>query len=55
MLKFQENCTIENQTFEDFILLIFVLINDFYQTEAPNSVKFRPNVEKAGVRKNFCK
>ena len=47
MLKFQEDCIIENQTFEDFILLIFVLIDDFYQTEAPDSVKFRPNIEKA--------
>ena len=47
MLKFQENYTIENQTFEDFILVIFVLIDDFYQTDAPDSVKFRPNIEKA--------
>ena len=29
MLKFQKNYTIENQSFEDFILLIFVLTNDF--------------------------
>ncbi len=47
MLKFQENCTIENQSFEDFILLIFVLTDDFYQSVAPDSIKFRPNVEKA--------
>ncbi len=47
MLKFQENCTIENQSFEDFILLIFVLTDDFYKSVAPDSVKFRSNIEKA--------
>ena len=47
MLKFQENCSIENQTFEDFILVIFVLTDDFYKSVVPDSVKFRPNVEKA--------
>jgi len=47
MLKFQKNYIIENQSFEDFILLIFVLIDDFYKSVAPNSIKFRPNIEKA--------
>lgn len=47
MLKFQENYTIEKQSFEDFILLIFVLTDDCYQTVVPDSVKFRPNIEKA--------
>ena len=47
MLKLQKNCTIENQSFEDFILLIFVLTDDFYKSVAPDCVKFRPNIEKA--------
>jgi len=40
MLKFQKNCTIENLSYEDFILLIFVLTDDFYKSVA---LKFRPN------------
>lgn len=40
MLKFQKNCTIENLSYEDFILLIFVLTEDFYKSVA---LKFRPN------------
>ena len=47
MLKFQENYTIENQSFEDFILLIFVLTDELYKKVAPDSVKFRSNIEKA--------
>ena len=42
MLKFQENCTIKNQSFEDFVLLIFVLTDDFYKTVALDSVNFQP-------------
>ena len=47
MLKLQENYTIENQSFEDFILLIFVLTDELYKKVAPDSVKFRSNIEKA--------
>ncbi|MBR6012375.1 MAG: hypothetical protein IK062_01160 [Selenomonadaceae bacterium] len=46
MLKFQKNYTIENQSFEYFILLIFVLIDGLYKKVAPDSVKFRSNIEK---------
>lgn len=47
MMKFQENYTTDNLSFEDFILVIFVLIDDLYQVVSPNSVKFRPNFDKA--------
>ena len=47
MMKFQENYTIENQSFEDFILLIFVLTDDLYKKIAPDKVKCRVNIEKA--------
>ena len=47
MLKFQEDYIIENQTFEDFILLIFVLTDDLYKKIAPDKVKCRANIEKA--------
>lgn len=46
-MKFQENYNIELQTFEDFFLVFFVLIDDLYKKVAPNEVKFRPNVDKA--------
>ena len=39
MLEFQKNYTIENQSFEDFILLFFVLTDDLYKKIAPDSVK----------------
>lgn len=47
MLKFQENYTIAAQSFEDFILVVFVLIDDFYKKVVPDKVKFRRNVDKA--------
>ena len=47
MMKIQENYTIENQSFEDFILLIFVLTDDLYKKIAPDKVKCRANIEKA--------
>ena len=47
MLKLQKNCTIENQSFEDFILLIFVFVDDLYKANVPDCVKFRPNIDKA--------
>ena len=47
MLKFQENYNIATQSFEDFILVIFVLIDDFYKKVVPDKIKFRRNVDKA--------
>ena len=35
MLKFQNNHTTTIETFEDFILIIFVIIDDLYQQHAP--------------------
>ena len=37
------------QNFEDFILVVFVLIDDLYQTYAPVSVTQRRNVEQAKI------
>lgn len=47
MSKFQEEYSIAHQSFEDFILVIFVLIDDLYKKVAPDSVKYRPNFDKA--------
>ena len=47
MLKFQKNYTIAQQSFEDFILVVFVLVDDLYKKVAPKSVKHRPNISKA--------
>lgn len=47
MSKFQEEYSIANQSFEDFILVIFVLVDDLYKKVAPNQVKCRPNIDKA--------
>ena len=47
MLKFQTNYITTIQNFEDFILVVFVLIDDLYQTYAPVSVIQRRNVEQA--------
>lgn len=47
MSKFQTEYSIANQSFEDFILVSFVLIDDLYKKVAPDCVKCRPNVEKA--------
>ena len=41
MLKFQTNYTTTIETFEDFILIIFVMIDDLYQQYAPVSVSNR--------------
>ena len=49
MLKFQTNYTTTIQNFEDFILVVFVLIDDLYQTYAPVSVTQRRNVEQAKI------
>lgn len=47
MLKFQKDYSIAHQSFEDLILVIFVLVDDLYQKVAPKSVKHRPNIHKA--------
>ena len=46
MLKFQTNYITTIQNFEDFILVVFVLIDDLYQTYVPVSVTQRRNVGK---------
>lgn len=47
MSKFQAEYNIAHQSFEDFILVIYVLVDDLYKKVAPNQVKYRPNVDKA--------
>ena len=47
MTKFQEEYSIAHQSFEDFILIIYVLIDDLYKKVAPNQVKYRRNIDKA--------
>ena len=47
MLKFQDHYTTLIATFEDFILLVYTIIDDLYKQFAPASVSQRPNVEAA--------
>ncbi len=47
MSKFQAEYKIAHQSFEDFIPVIYVLIDDLYKKVAPEKVKNRPNVDKA--------
>ena len=47
MSKFQAEYSIAHQSFEDFILVTFVLVDDLYKKFAPDCVKCRPNVDKA--------
>ena len=47
MLKFQTNYTTTIQNLEDFILVVFVFIDDLYHAYAPASVTQRRNVEQA--------
>ena len=47
MLKFQTNYTTTIETFEDFILIIFVMIDDLYQQYAPISVSNRRYIKDA--------
>ncbi|MBO4780595.1 MAG: hypothetical protein J5497_08160 [Selenomonadaceae bacterium] len=47
MSEFQEEYSIAHQSFEDFILVIYVLIDDFYKKVAPDCIKYRPNADKA--------
>ena len=44
MSKFQAEYSIANQSFEDFILAIYVLVDDLYKKVAPNQVKCRRNL-----------
>ena len=47
MPKFQEKYSIAHQSSEDFILVIFVLVDDLYKKVVPNQIKHRANVDKA--------
>ena len=47
MLKFQNNHTTTIESFEDFILIIFVIIDDLYQQYAPGSVSSRRHAKDA--------
>lgn len=38
MLKFQDNYTTTIATFEDFILIVYVIIDDLYRCYAPPEV-----------------
>ena len=46
MSKFHQEYSIANQSFEDFILVIYVLIDDFYKKIAPDRIRYRPNADK---------
>ena len=47
MLKFQDDYTTLIATFEDFILLVYTVIDDLYQLFAPAPVSQRRNVDTA--------
>lgn len=47
MSKFPSEYSIAHQSFEDFILVVYVLVDDLYKKVAPTQVKCRPNVAKA--------
>lgn len=47
MSKFQTEYIIAHQSFEDFILVVYVLVDDLYKKIAPKQVKCRRNVDKA--------
>lgn len=47
MLKFQDNYTTIIATFEDFILLVYTIIDDLYHQFVPTSVSQRRNVDTA--------
>ncbi len=47
MLKLQDDYTTLIATFEDFILLVFTIIDDLYQQFVPASVSQRKNVHTA--------
>lgn len=45
MLKFQDDYTTLIATFEDFILLVYTIIDDLYQQFVPACVSHRRNVD----------
>ena len=45
MSKFQEEYNIARQSFEDFILVIFFLIDDLYKKIVPDCIKQRRRIE----------
>lgn len=47
MLKLKDNYTTLIETFEDFILLVYTVIDDLYQQFAPDSVSKRRNCQNA--------
>ena len=47
MLKFQDDYTTIITTFEDFILLVYTIIDDLYQQFVPSSVSQRRNITSA--------
>ncbi len=47
MLKFQDDYTTIIATFEDFILLVYAIIDDLYQQFVPSSVSQRRNITTA--------
>ena len=47
MSKFQTEYGITHQSFEDFVLVIFVLVDDPYKKVAPDCVKCRRNIYRA--------
>ena len=49
MLKFQDDYTTLIATFEDFILLVYVIIDDLYQQFVPPAVSQRRNVTTAKI------
>lgn len=47
MLKFKDDYTTLTATFEDFILLVYTVIDDLYQRSVPVCVSQRRNVHTA--------
>ena len=45
MLKFQNNYTIFTGNFEDFILLVYITVDDLYKKVVPDSVFKRRNYQ----------
>lgn len=50
MLKFQAEYTTYISKFEDFILTLYVIIDDLYQAYAPKCVRSRKNIQYAKLR-----
>ena len=47
MSKFQAVYNIDHQSFEDFILVTFVLVGDLYKKVIPDYVECRRNIDRA--------